>query len=182
MSSLRDSSGRAPVDTPVEGRAAPEERRFTIQRIVVGGVIGALVIAVIVLGVHVSQQGGRTTATTGPTSTNADVYDGIAVTTKDSGNLQEDHRTMRIVSARGDLTDLRELAWPADSGTRIGSARCTQNFRFNRQAAPGIRPTLLICWRTSATKSVYTVVSDLVDKPSMQASVAVLEREWNSMG
>jgi hypothetical protein len=183
MSNLRDSGGFRPEDTQSGGTQTLErepEAGFPVQKVLVGGVVGILVIAVVVLGVYVSRQGKEET-TAVRTTTRSDVYDGIPVTIKDTGNVQENRRSMRVVSAKGDLTGQRELAWPADEGTKVGDARCTQNFQFNAQSAPGIRPTLMICWRTSKDKSVYTVAVDVANKPSAQNSVAVLDREWNSL-
>ena len=104
------------------------------------------------------------------------------VTVTTTGSLPKDHHTMRIVSAHADLTGQRELAWAADSGHPVGAARCTQNFRFNPQSPAGIRPTMLMCWRTSQAKSVYVISVDLDHKPSEQAATAVLSQTWNKLG
>jgi hypothetical protein len=103
------------------------------------------------------------------------------VTVTMSGSINKDKHTLKVVSAHGDLTGQRELAWAADAGHAVGAARCTQNFRINPQSKAGIRPTMLLCWRTSATKSVYTLAVDIVRKPSERASVAKLNAIWNAM-
>jgi hypothetical protein len=103
------------------------------------------------------------------------------VTVTSSGSLPKEHHTLRVVSARSDLSGQRELAWAADAGRVVGDARCTQNFRFNAASRAGVRPTLMICWRTSATKSVYTVAVDIDHRPSAQASVAIIDRIWSKL-
>jgi hypothetical protein len=93
---------------------------------------------------------------------------------------QRTGRTLRIVSAKGDMTAQDELAW-VDGGHRAGPVTCTQDFRFSGDAPAQFRPTMLVCWRTSATKSVYTVMVDQRGKPSESASVAALSREWRTL-
>ena len=99
-----------------------------------------------------------------------------------SGSLKEDGRTLRVVSARGDLSGYKELAWVADGGEKVGAATCSQTFRFASNAEAERKPNLLICWRTSATASVYTVMVDLDGKPSKQDSVAALAKQWSRLG
>lgn len=105
-----------------------------------------------------------------------------AVTMTESGSVQKDGRTLRVVSARSDLTGQRELAWVADRGERVGNARCSQNFQLSNSVKPKVRPTLLVCWRTSATRSVYTVSVDVKRPPSKQASVAAIDEAWAKLG
>ena len=104
------------------------------------------------------------------------------LTVTDSGSQGEDGGTLRVVSARGDLTGYKELSWVADDGDPVGSARCSQTFRFADNAKPARKPNLLVCWRTSAAKSVYTVMVDLDGHPSEQDSVAALAKRWAAMG
>jgi hypothetical protein len=89
---------------------------------------------------------------------------------------------LRIVSAKFDLSGQRELLWAADDGKAVGRARCTQNFHFSNNAKAAVRPTMLLCWETSAGKSVATVLVDRTGKPSTAVSVAALEREWARLG
>jgi len=105
-----------------------------------------------------------------------------AVQVTNSGSLPRDHHTLRVVSARGDLTGQRELAWVADAGHPVGDALCSQNFRFNPGSSAGPRPTMLICWHTSADRSVYTVAVDIDHPPSERASVATIDRVWSTLG
>nr|WP_221381228.1 hypothetical protein [Actinoplanes polyasparticus] len=104
-----------------------------------------------------------------------------AVTVRTSGSVQKDKATMRVVSARGDLTGQRELAWVADRGDRVGEASCSQTIKLSNSTKPERKSNLLICWRTSAKKSVYTVVVDLDGDPSRQKSVATINAEWKKL-
>ncbi|AGL19799.1 hypothetical protein [Actinoplanes sp. N902-109] len=103
------------------------------------------------------------------------------LTVADTGSLKKDRATLRVVSARQDLTGQRELSTVADAGVPAGPARCTQNFRFGAGAPAVTKPTLLICWRTSAGKSVYTVAVDLDGRPDRDKSVAALQHVWDAM-
>jgi hypothetical protein len=103
-------------------------------------------------------------------------------TVTDSGSIKKDRRTLRLVTAHADLTGQRELAWAADEGRVVGSSRCTQNFRLNPNDPAVVRPTMLLCWRISKTKSVYTVAVDLAGKPSEKDSVATIDKAWSSLG
>jgi hypothetical protein len=87
-------------------------------------------------------------------------------------------QTLRVVSAPTDLSGQNELGWVADHGQAVGSARCSQTFRFANQAKAARKETLLVCWRVSATKSVYTVLVNLKGKPSRAQSVAAITKQW----
>lgn len=99
----------------------------------------------------------------------------------ETGSLKEEGRTMRIVSARQDLTGQRELSWVADDREAVGDAWCTQTVRLSSDVEPAKHPTLLVCWRTSAEKSVYTVAVDLSGHPSKKDSVAIIDRVWSEL-
>ena len=104
------------------------------------------------------------------------------VTVTQSGSLRDPDGTMRVVSARQDLTGRRELSWVAgQKGEKVGGARCTQSIRVSPDVPLKERPTLLVCWRTSKAKSVYTIAVNLEQRPSKQASVAALTKVWNQM-
>jgi hypothetical protein len=104
----------------------------------------------------------------------------ISVT--NTGNLRSSKSTMRLVSAPGDLSGRRELAWVADQGSPVGAARCSQRFRFANEAKPAVKKNLLVCWQTSARKSVYTVTVSVDGKPSKTASVAAIAKKWKQLG
>jgi hypothetical protein len=87
-----------------------------------------------------------------------------------------------VMSARKNLAGYRELGWVAGDGERVGSATCSQTFRFSAGMAPAEKPALLVCWRTSAGRSVYTVATNPGGRPSKQASVAAIDKQWKRLG
>lgn len=89
---------------------------------------------------------------------------------------------LRVVWARRDMTGRKELAWVADSGVAVGDARCTQRFRFMASGPVEVQPRLLMCWRTTAVKSVYTVAVAPTGRPNDAASVAALDARWAALG
>jgi hypothetical protein len=103
------------------------------------------------------------------------------VTTKVIGSLAKDGATMRVLSAKHDLSGEREMLWAADDGVPVGNARCTQNFHFSNNRVPGERPTLLLCWRTSAKKSVVTVAVVKEGRPAKPASAAMIDKVWRTL-
>jgi hypothetical protein len=90
--------------------------------------------------------------------------------------------SVRVVSAGYDLTGQRELLWAADDGRKVGDADCTQTFRFSNNMTPRERPNMLLCWRTSAERSVVTVAVQPEGRPSSEGTVKILEREWAKLG
>jgi hypothetical protein len=104
----------------------------------------------------------------------------ISVT--DSGSIKRDGETMRVVSALGDLTGQRELAWVADGGVPVGDAFCSQNFHYTAPVAPGPNPSLMICWRLSPVKSVISVAVSKTGTPTVESGVAAIDRQWNRLG
>jgi hypothetical protein len=147
-------------------------------------------------GVPIANGSAAGSASTGPEASTAPppgAAAGPGVTTKprtvsdqirvtNSGSIKDDRHTLRVISAYGDLTGKRELAWAADAGHPVGAARCTQNFKFNPGTRVGRRSTMLLCWRTSPTKSVATVAVDLKHRPSETESAATIDKVWRQMG
>lgn len=88
---------------------------------------------------------------------------------------------MRVVSAKGDLTGQHDL-WMVAGGFPSGDATCTQTFHMTVGAPPQVRNTMLICYRLSKTRSVYTIAVDLDKPPSATDSVAVIDSTWNTLG
>jgi hypothetical protein len=95
---------------------------------------------------------------------------------------QTNGETLKVMSARQNLAGFRELGWVADNGRKVGNARCSQNFRFSNNTQPRERPTLLVCWRTSAQKSVYTMAVKMDGRPSTTRSVAAIDAQWTRLG
>lgn len=91
-------------------------------------------------------------------------------------------RILRVVAARTDLTGALELGWAAGSETKIGATSCTNTTRFTPDQAPRARPTLMLCWRTSGSLSVYALEIDprsTTPVASTQAAAAV-DAVWRS--
>ena len=75
------------------------------------------------------------------------VSDGLApAKVVNTGSLKEDGGTMRIVTAKGDLSGERELKWVAGGITKVGRAECSQTIQLANQVKPKKEPTLLLCW------------------------------------
>ena len=90
--------------------------------------------------------------------------------------------TMRITSAKADLSGNHDRVLAADDGTPAGNARCTQQVHFSVDAPPRVIPNLLLCWRISATRSVVTFAVATKGRPSAADSAAVIDREWAKLG
>jgi hypothetical protein len=82
--------------------------------------------------------------------------------------------SIRITTAKSDLTDLLPAA---DGSTPAGRGRCTRNLL----GGPPV-PARLLCWRTSADRSVITLATAATGRPSTAVSLAVLDREWARLG
>jgi hypothetical protein len=117
-----------------------------------------------------------------PPPSEADMALAASAKVSDSGSLTKDGAIMRVVTARGDLTGLRELAWVAGGITVHGKVSCSQTFRFANEAGPERKPTLMVCWRTSAKKSVITAAVSREGHPSASWSATVIAREWRKLG
>jgi hypothetical protein len=103
------------------------------------------------------------------------------VTVKDTGSFKTGG-TLRVVSARGDLTGQRELSLVADDGEKVGDAKCTQSVRFAEGMPAVEKPSLMICWRTSDDRSVFTVAVAKTGRPSAADSVAAIDKRWAQLG
>jgi hypothetical protein len=107
---------------------------------------------------------------------------GLDVKVSENGDVRKGGKMLRVVSAHGDLTGYNELAWVADAGRPFGDADCSQNFRLSNEQVPKVRPTLMVCWRTSAKRSAYTVSVDLKGHPSKTEAVGAIDKAWKSLG
>ncbi len=96
--------------------------------------------------------------------------------------LKQNGENIRVRSARQDLTGYNELGLVGDAGTKYGDARCTNKIRVRDGEKPRARSTFLLCWRTSATKSVFTVTVKFDGRPTPSLSVAALNNEWAKLG
>ena len=103
------------------------------------------------------------------------------ITEVKTGDIRKDREELRVVSAPGDLTGQKALAWVVDDGKRVGDANCTQKIKLSNNPTARTRPTLLLCWRTSTKRSVYTLLVDLDGKPSTDKSITALNEAWSAM-
>ncbi|MGK5678061.1 hypothetical protein [Actinoplanes sp. URMC 104] len=90
--------------------------------------------------------------------------------------------TMRIVTARGDLTGQRELASVAGDVIPVGPVSCSQRFKFANEEKPAVRKNLLVCWRTAAQRSVVVLTADVHGKPSRHDTVETVNKQWSKLG
>lgn len=104
--------------------------------------------------------------------------DNIETTTK--GSLKEGG-IVRVLAAREDLTGQRELAYVAGGVEKYRNVPCSQTFQFSTSPTPAKKDNLLMCWRTTATKSVVAIVVDPKGKPSRDKALAAIEQKWRSM-
>ncbi|MFC7527654.1 hypothetical protein [Actinoplanes sp. GCM10030250] len=103
----------------------------------------------------------------------------VEMTTK--GSLKEGG-IIRTLTARGDLTGQRELAYVAGGVKEYRGVSCSQTFQFSTNPKPEKKDNLVMCWRTSAKKSVAVMVVDPKGKPSKDKAVDAIEKNWRSMG
>jgi hypothetical protein len=114
------------------------------------------------------------------TATSVGSEDTGGIIEKNVGSLKEGG-SMRIVSAPYDLTGQREMLWAADAGHRVGNVKCSNKLQLSNEDEAKERPTVLLCWRTSAKKSVITVAVVPKGRPDRAKSVAALNEQWNAM-
>ncbi|MFF5079104.1 hypothetical protein ACFY36_18770 [Actinoplanes sp. NPDC000266] len=97
-------------------------------------------------------------------------------------DVPSEHGNLRVVSARYDLSGQRELLWAGDKGEKVGDMTCTQKFKFSNNLKASHKDNMLMCWRTTATKSVVTVIVDRTGKPSKAESAEAIKQEWAKLG
>ena len=93
-----------------------------------------------------------------------------------------DGGTMRITSARYDLSGQREMLLAADNGKPAGAARCTQNLRFAQNTKPIQRPNTLLCWRLTEDRSVVVLTVSRSNEPAQAQTLNALDAQWNRLG
>lgn len=88
-------------------------------------------------------------------------------------------RTVRIVAGRRDLTGTLELAWRADAGHPVGKATCTNNVTIGEITK--VRPTVMLCWRTTSAFSVYSLIIDPKSKGVLDTDgAAAVDAAWRA--
>ena len=94
------------------------------------------------------------------------------------------HRQIRVVAGRADLAGKLEFVWAGDAGqpvsSPLGAARCTQSLRLTPHSPITVRPTMLMCWRTAALLSAYSIVIDFDHQPSLTDGVTALDAAWRA--
>jgi hypothetical protein len=105
----------------------------------------------------------------------------VAGVTSETTQRLPDGTTLRITTANRDLSGQRPLLWAADDGEPRGNSLCTQKFRFSQSDSGHTRPTMLMCWRTSADRSVAVLAVAPTGTPSRQATTKVVDREWKKL-
>jgi hypothetical protein len=91
--------------------------------------------------------------------------------------------TVRISSARFDLTGQSDLRYAADEGDAAGyGVYCTNRVRFDADEPVVEKAGLLLCWRTSDVRSVVTMAVAVQGTPDRQDSVGIIEQEWAALG
>jgi hypothetical protein len=86
--------------------------------------------------------------------------------------------TIRVVTARRDLTGEREMLLAGDQGEPAGDGvRCTTAIK-SQPEVPMDEPATLMCWRTSESRSVITMTSATSDGSLAAECADVIEREW----
>jgi len=88
------------------------------------------------------------------------------------------NKSMRLVTANGDLTGKLELGWVVDKGTTVGYDRCTQNVRLTPDGREAVRPTLALCWRTSKSLSAYVLLIDPKHPVTVAEAAKALDEGW----
>jgi hypothetical protein len=90
--------------------------------------------------------------------------------------------TVQIETAQADLSGqgLRLIA--AGKGEPAGNGvSCTNSIRFAAGAEPTARPNVLLCWRTSDSRSVVTMTVTPEGKPSKTDSAEIISKEWSKL-
>lgn len=90
--------------------------------------------------------------------------------------------TVRVSSARFDLTGQSDLTLAADEGhAERDGVRCTNRVRFSPDEPAATRNSLLLCWRTSGDRSVVTMAVAARGRPDPEDSIGIIEQEWAAL-
>ncbi|MEU4622161.1 hypothetical protein AB0G04_19630 [Actinoplanes sp. NPDC023801] len=86
--------------------------------------------------------------------------------------------TIRVVTARRDLSGEREMLLPGDAGEPAGNGvRCTSELR-SQPEVPLDRPATMMCWRMSESRSVITMTSAAREESLAAECADVITQEW----
>jgi hypothetical protein len=90
---------------------------------------------------------------------------------------------IQITTAHGDLKGISPQALAGDAGKPAGDGiSCTNKLRFSVNAPARTIPNMLLCFKTSAERSVVTMATAKKGSPSTAASTAIIAREWAKLG
>jgi hypothetical protein len=170
-SSRRPARGTRPaVSTPVRDGVAPQRSPVPMT--------DPSLTLVQRLAVAQSAAGGVTVPSPVPKQGTIAEAPPTDITVTESGSMRQDGTTLRLVTALGDLSGQRELAWVSDAGQPVGNSRCSQNFHRSGGAPAAEIPALLVCWRVSPQRSVIAVAVSNRGRPSSANAVAAIDRRW----
>jgi hypothetical protein len=85
---------------------------------------------------------------------------------------------LNVTAARADLAGKLDLTFAADAGEAYGDVRCTRN--LNLAGTVTSDPGRLLCWHTSAERSV--VVLAIGHAPAPEELAANVDRLWLGLG
>ena len=106
-----------------------------------------------------------------------------SVAARSYGSGGQSARTVRIVLARTDLTGKLEQAWAAPTGAAAtGADTCTNNTVLTAGSQPRVRPTVMLCWRTSPSFSGYALIIDpkVSDSVAAKDGAEALDEAWKA--
>ena len=108
---------------------------------------------------------------------------GHVLLTQDDGAVKKrventSEGTVEVTTAKSDLTGQQTLRMAADQGEPVGRARCTKRLRFANAASVQTLPSVLLCWRVSAHRSVVTLAVAKKGSPSPGISESIINKEW----
>jgi hypothetical protein len=86
--------------------------------------------------------------------------------------------TIRVVTARRDLSGEREMQLAGDAGEPAGGGtRCTSDITSQPEVPLG-GPATMLCWRMSEARSVITMTSAARDESLAAECADVISQEW----
>jgi hypothetical protein len=88
---------------------------------------------------------------------------------------------IQLTWAKTNLLGQREQNLAADNGRPVGKARCTQKLKVNGGQVKE-SPNMMLCWRTSAARSVLAFQIAATGAPSADTSVKLLNEQWAKIG
>ncbi|MCU7725488.1 hypothetical protein ODJ79_17310 [Actinoplanes sp. KI2] len=88
---------------------------------------------------------------------------------------------VHLTWAKANLLGQQEQNLAADNGKPVGGARCTQKLKVVGGTPKDI-PNMILCWRTSAARSVLAFQVVTSGAPSAATNVKILNEQWAKLG